>query len=90
MIFQTAGTVTQMGVLPYLLFIAFISIAIGFMNLLPIPGLDGGHFAMQCFEMIRRKAISPEWQMKLTAVGFSALIILVIIVTYNDITNLFA
>ena len=90
MIFKTAGTVTQLGILPYLLFIAYISIAIGFMNLLPIPGLDGGHFLLQLIEAIRRKPISPQWQMKLFTVGFSLIILLVIVVTYNDIRLLFS
>jgi regulator of sigma E protease len=90
MIFKTAGSVSHMGIIPYLLFIAYISVAIGFMNLLPIPGLDGGHFLLQIIEAIRRKPISPRWQMKFFTLGFSLLIILVIVVTYNDVRLLFS
>jgi regulator of sigma E protease len=89
MIFQTAGTVTHLGIIPYLLFIAYISVAIGFMNLLPIPGLDGGHFLLQCIEAIRRKPLSMKWQMNLFKIGFTVLIGLIIMVTYHDIMHLF-
>ncbi|WP_304985339.1 site-2 protease family protein [Coxiella-like endosymbiont] len=42
-VFQAAGKATQAGFQAYLDFIGFISLTIGFINLLPIPGLDGGH-----------------------------------------------
>ncbi len=89
MILQTAGAVTHMGILPYMLFIAYISIAIGFMNLLPIPGLDGGHFMLQCIEAIKGKPLSKKWQLNLFKMGFTVLITLVLMVTYHDILHLF-
>lgn len=68
---------------------ALISINLGFMNLLPIPVLDGGHAIFLLVEMIRNKPINPIWKERFTKVGFALLITLMIFATYNDVLRLF-
>ena len=51
-IFQMAGQASQRSYRVYLSFLAFLSVTLGFINLLPIPGLDGGHFLFQCIELV--------------------------------------
>lgn len=66
-----------------------ISLSLGLMNLLPIPGLDGGKIIFTIVEMIRRKPISREVEGTLTLAGFGVLIILMIVVTVGDVASLF-
>lgn len=71
-------------------FIAMISIAVGFFNLLPFPALDGGHLLFIVGEAIRgKKLIKSEWENALHWAGFAVLLILFVIVTYNDISKWF-
>ncbi len=66
-----------------------ISLSLGIMNLLPIPGLDGGKLLITFIEIIRRKPMSKETEAKITLMGFSVLMALMIYVTIGDIVNLF-
>lgn len=66
-----------------------ISLSLGIMNLLPIPGLDGGKIVFTLVEMIRRKPISSELEGTLTLAGFGVLILLMIVVTVGDVVKLF-
>ena len=74
----------------FLILVAFITINIGIMNLLPIPALDGARFVFLVIELIRRKPISAEKEGMVHFIGFAALMILVLIVSFNDIMRLFA
>lgn len=87
-IFSAASHSAALGMIPYLIFIAYISIAIGFLNVLPIPGLDGGHFFQQIIEVIRKKPLTARMQTLLLKIGFSALFVLIVIVTLNDVSKL--
>ena len=66
-----------------------ISLSLGIMNLLPIPGLDGGKVLITLIELVRRKPIKKETEMVITLIGFGLLLLLMIYVTTNDITRLF-
>ncbi len=88
-IFRTAGAASQQGLRVYLSFIAFISVTLGFINILPIPGLDGGHFLFQVIESIIRKPISEKYQALLLRFGILLIILLIIQGTINDIVRLF-
>ncbi len=71
-------------------FIAMISIAVGFFNLLPIPALDGGHLLFIVGEAIRgKKIMKARWENTLHWFGFIVLLILFAVVTYNDISKWF-
>ena len=79
----------MMGFQVYLSFIGFISIAIGFLNLLPIPGLDGGHFLFQVIEGIFRRPIPERYQTIGLIIGIFLLLLLMIQATVNDVFRLF-
>ena len=55
------------GLFDFLYLLSIISISLGVTNLLPIPGLDGGKILLILIEMIRRKKVSEEFELKLTA-----------------------
>ena len=67
---------------------AFLSIALGVMNLLPIPALDGGHAVIAIWEMITRKKPSDKFLEKVQMVGFWLIIALMVFATWNDILRL--
>ena len=67
---------------------ALLSIALGVMNLLPIPALDGGHAMFALYEIITRRKPSDKVLEKAQYVGFAILIALMIFATWNDITRL--
>lgn len=67
---------------------ALISINIGVFNLLPIPALDGGRLFFILIEAIRRKPIPAKYEGYIHAAGFALLILLMIVITFNDIKNL--
>lgn len=66
-----------------------ISLSLGIMNLLPIPGLDGGKILFTLIEIVRRKPMSRELEGTLTLAGFGLLILLMIVVTVGDVASLF-
>jgi regulator of sigma E protease len=87
-IFKTAGQASQHSYRVYLGFLAFLSVTLGFINLLPIPGLDGGHFFFQLIEFTFRRPVPLYIQSIFFRIGFLLLILLIIQATYNDIFRL--
>ncbi len=69
-------------------FMALISIALAFGNLLPIPALDGGQICMGVYEGITKRRISPKVFYRLQLVGFSILIALLLFTLFNDLFSL--
>ncbi len=66
-----------------------VTINIGIFNLLPIPALDGGRLVFLLVEAIRHKALKAETEGMIHFVGFAALMLLMIFVTFNDVKNIF-
>jgi regulator of sigma E protease len=64
---------------------AFLSIILAFMNILPIPALDGGHVLFLLYEMITRRKPSEEFMIRAEYVGFGILILLMVLANLNDI-----
>ncbi|MBS0233998.1 MAG: RIP metalloprotease RseP [Proteobacteria bacterium] len=87
MMAEVTAKVAELGWEPMLRWIAFISANIGFLNLLPIPVLDGGHLMFYAFEAIRRKPASERMQQMGFQVGLALLMMLMIFVNFNDIMN---
>ncbi|MCL2404877.1 MAG: M50 family metallopeptidase [Defluviitaleaceae bacterium] len=94
-----AGEVTQVyqqvieyGILDTLLTMLFITAllnaALGVMNLLPIPAMDGARLVFLGIEAVRRKPVSPEREGMVHMVGFVALILLAVFIAYRDIVRL--
>lgn len=88
-IMKTAGQASESGLQVYLGFIAFISLTLGFINLLPIPGLDGGHFFFQLIEVIMRRPVPQSVQYSALKVGIFFLVALMLFATFNDVLRLF-
>ncbi len=64
---------------------AFISIMLAFMNLLPIPALDGGHVLFLIYEMVTRRKPSETFMIRAEYVGFAILIVLMLVANMNDV-----
>ncbi len=88
-IFQAAGKASTAGIQIYLGFIAFISLTIGFINILPIPGLDGGHLFFQIIEGVFRRPVSERVQMVALSFGLVGIVTLVLYATMNDLLRIF-
>ena len=65
--------------------LAMISVSLGVTNLLPIPALDGGKIVLLIIEWIRKKPLEENKEIGIQLLGFSILIVLSIVVTFNDI-----
>lgn len=83
------GDAASLGFTYLLLFTALISINLGVLNLVPFPALDGGRILFVLIEAIIRRPIKPVVANSINAVGFSLLILLMIVVTYRDVVKLF-
>ena len=80
---------TKNAILSILSFMVLVSANLGVMNLLPIPGLDGGRIIFLLIEAITRKKVPKNKEMIVTFIGFALLMLLMIFVFFNDITKLF-
>ena len=84
-----SGEALSLGWLSFVQFAALISINLAFINLLPIPALDGGHLAFYAAEAVRRKPLglrSQEWAFR---TGLALVLALMLFVTFNDLASLF-
>ena len=82
-------TITQItDIANYIYIMAVISVSLGVTNLLPIPALDGGKILILIIEAIRKKPLKQETEVQIQLIGFSILIALSLIVTYNDILKI--
>lgn len=83
------GVAAKSGWQSLFLLVAFITINLGVFNLLPIPALDGGRLIFLLIEAVRRKPVKPEYEGYVHLVGFALLMLLMVVITYNDIIKLF-
>lgn len=88
LIAQLAGSQVKEGLIPFIMFMALLSINLAILNLLPIPVLDGGHLMFFLIEMIRGKGVSIQWQERAQQVGLALIIMLMIFVFIIDIERL--
>jgi regulator of sigma E protease len=84
---EVSGQQASLGLLPFFWLMVVISINLGFINLLPIPLLDGGHLLFYAIEGIRRKPVRPEAQEWAFRTGLFLLLALMIFVTFNDLAS---
>ena len=83
------GAAASLGFANLLGFIAFISLNLAVINLLPFPALDGGRLLFVAIEAIRRRPLNPKIVNYLNGIGFALLLILMLVITYKDIIKLF-
>ncbi|MFA5602149.1 MAG: RIP metalloprotease RseP [Bacilli bacterium] len=88
-IYNVVGESAAAGFENILYLIAFLSINIGFINLLPIPAFDGGRLLFLIIEKIKGKPVNSKVENYIHAVGFVLLIGLLLVVTWNDISKIF-
>ena len=69
--------------------ITLITINLGLVNLLPLPALDGGRIVLLAAQGITRKKIPPKYEGIIHMVGFALLMVLIVVITFNDILRLF-
>ena len=84
----TASKDMRVNITSLMSMIALITINLGIFNLLPIPALDGSRILFLIVELIRRKPMKPEHEGMVHFIGFAALMLLMIVVTFNDIVKL--
>lgn len=82
-----AGSAVKSGVVPFLEYLALISLAIGFMNLLPIPMLDGGQLVVLGLEGLRRRDFSPKTKEYIGKVGIFLMLLLFVFAMNNDLSR---
>ncbi len=84
---QSGATPSATPPVNVLNFLAVISVALGFTNLLPIPALDGGRILFLIPELLFRKRVPPRYENAIHAIGLILLIMLMVFVTVQDIVN---
>jgi regulator of sigma E protease len=84
---QMATQTAELGIVSYLGFMALLSISLAFLNILPIPALDGGHLVFLMYEGIFRREIPVRVKLGIQKVGFALLLAFMAFVLYNDIMN---
>lgn len=84
---EVSGQQASLGFLAFFSLMMMVSINLGFINLLPIPMLDGGHLLFYAIEGVRRKPLRPEAQEWAFRAGLFALLALMIFVTFNDLAS---
>lgn len=81
------GKAVEAGMQQLLLLAVMISLNLGIINLIPFPALDGGRIALLLVEGVRGKPLEPEKEGFIHFIGFVVLILLMVLVTYHDITR---
>ena len=85
-----AGESANLGIKPFLEFLALVSISIGVLNLLPIPVLDGGHLMYYIAEIVKGSPVSTKTMLAGQKLGFGLLGLLMTIAIFNDFNRLIA
>ncbi|KRL04272.1 RIP metalloprotease RseP [Liquorilactobacillus oeni] len=88
-IYSYTSEAAKYGLVSVINLLAFLSLNLGIVNLLPIPALDGGKLVLNIVEGIRKKPLSQEKEGIITLIGFGFLMLLMILVTWNDIQRYF-
>jgi regulator of sigma E protease len=89
MIAQLAGEQAKEGLIEFLSLMAVISMNLAILNILPIPVLDGGHILFFTIELLIRRPVSIRVREVAQQAGLFVLLMLMILVFYNDITRFF-
>ena len=89
MISKMAGDFARTGFINLMELVAYLSIMLAIINILPLPVLDGGHLAIITVEAIRRKPLSTQTKMRIQQIGMALILMLIVFVIYNDIQKIF-
>ncbi len=86
---QLTHASVQEGLATYLRLVALLSLSLAVLNVLPFPALDGGRLLFVLAEAVLRRPLNRRFETTTNAVGFIVLILLIVIITYNDVIRLF-
>jgi len=86
---QLTYTSVQAGFMTYLRLVALISLSLAILNFLPFPALDGGRLLFVLVEAVTRRPLNRRFEAYSNALGFSVLILLILLITFYDIIRLF-
>lgn len=89
MMYQMSSEASRAGVKTVIYLMALLSVNLGIVNLLPIPAFDGGKILLNLIEGIRGKPLDPDKEGMITMIGFGFIMLLMILVTWNDIQRFF-
>ncbi len=84
---KLAGQTAEQGAGSFMLFLAMLSISLAFLNILPVPALDGGQFVVNAIEGVMGKELPLKAKMAVQQIGFTALLVLMAFIFVNDIIN---
>ena len=88
LIAEVAGKAAEAGISNFIYFLGFISLQLGYFNLLPLPVLDGGLILLFLIELLRKRPVSPQFRERFQQVGLALIGLLMAVVFYNDIMRL--
>ena len=86
--YSVIDTVKSQGIMNVIYILAYLSVNVGVLNLLPVPVFDGGRILILIIEKIIKRKTSEKLEEILNMVGFGLMILLMIVVTFNDIIRL--
>ena len=89
MIGEMAGNAAQAGLGSFLFLMALISVNLAYINILPIPGLDGGHIALILIEVLMGRKLSVKARIRIQSFGMFILLTLMVFLILNDIIRVF-
>jgi regulator of sigma E protease len=85
---KIAGESISRGLIAFLTTMAVLSVGLGIINILPVPVLDGGHLLLLGIEMVRGKPLTIRQMEVVQQVGFSLIVLLMVVVMKNDLSRL--
>ena len=88
-IYHNVDSVVKQGVIALTYYTALLSVNLGIMNLLPIPALDGGRILFVLYEAIFRRPVNKKAETMIIAAGAIFVLIIMVLVTWNDIQRYF-
>jgi len=86
---QMISDTARLGFIYLVHFAAVLSVAIGAFQLIPFPALDGSRIVFSLVEGVRRRRLSPRTEAMIMGLGFYLLLILLIVISFREIVNLF-
>ena len=87
-VYEIVDQESHSGVNNLLYLLAYLSVNVGIINLIPFPAFDGGHILFLIIEKIRRKPVDANIEATITGIGFICLMIMMIYITFHDVLNL--
>ena len=87
-IFNIVGEAGRAGFINVIYLIGYLSLNVGFVNLLPIPAFDGGRLLFLIIEKIKGSSVNPKVENFIHTLGFAFLLVLMVVITYNDIIRI--